>query len=883
MRERRTEAPLVGRATEVARAVQLAEDPTTGAILLTGPTGIGKSRLGEGVMAELTRRGWRGVGLSGTVSTSRIPYGSLTELLPDTLDRLTELTPEAADLVVLRDLENTLGLDETPVVLAIEDIAALDQRSCDLVVHLATNRRLFIIASQGPDRGLPEALRRLTPASVVELAVEALDLTATAELAAVLLDGQPGPGLVRNLHAKTAGYPLFIRDLLEEAKITGAVQTQHGLHQLAGDLTISPSLGRQIVFRLGVLSEGERDVLELLAVGGEIGVDDLAKVAGDEPLEAMERRGLIRTWTSRRRLRASLAHPLQADAIRADLTPLADRRRHRELATLIERHGLRRSDDRVIHALACSSAGVHLAADDLIDAALTALKLDRVNDAARLATTAYRSDPNEASRTAKAEAMIRQGRFVEADLLLAEPLRGDVDEWQRLRRVIRRSSNQLWGFRDADEAWRIDVELLDELTDPEARQRVGAHLAWIAYCDGRSPDAVARTEDMLETEHPDVRFAMAVTRSPALLLCGRITEATGLAQRAWDEGWGADTEFGSHGQHLIALGYGKLYAGDIEAARFVAQAAIEACRENSEITPLLFFLDLAAWTELFAGELTAALSYFDETLAVGAELAIASSSRSALAGATICQAQLGRPEATAATWHRLHDVPRAPGPRDDLDVDLAEAWMTVATGDPATGAASIRGVAERAADQGLVTLQVLALFDLARIGYATDADVAAAAVAGERCDGPLLPFLANATAALGRNDAAALDELATTASELGLRLWSAELAGRAADAWATAGDQRAATASQRASAQARNGVVEASTPALARTQAVEPLTRREREIARLAATGARNNDIAEQLHVSVRTVETHLHKIYRKLGIGGRSELADALSVEPEP
>ena len=65
---------------------------------------------------------------------------------------------------------------------------------------------------------------------------------------------------------------------------------------------------------------------------------------------------------------------------------------------------------------------------------------------------------------------------------------------------------------------------------------------------------------------------------------------------------------------------------------------------------------------------------------------------------------------------------------------------------------------------------------------------------------------------------------------------------------------------------------------MARARAVEPLTRREREIAALAAKGDSNGDIADQLHVSVRTVETHLQKVYRKLGINSRSELAAALS-----
>ena len=55
------------------------------------------------------------------------------------------------------------------------------------------------------------------------------------------------------------------------------------------------------------------------------------------------------------------------------------------------------------------------------------------------------------------------------------------------------------------------------------------------------------------------------------------------------------------------------------------------------------------------------------------------------------------------------------------------------------------------------------------------------------------------------------------------------------------------------------------------------LTRREREIARLAATGRTNRDIADALVVSLRTVENHLHRVYEKLGVSGREELAAAL------
>ncbi len=52
------------------------------------------------------------------------------------------------------------------------------------------------------------------------------------------------------------------------------------------------------------------------------------------------------------------------------------------------------------------------------------------------------------------------------------------------------------------------------------------------------------------------------------------------------------------------------------------------------------------------------------------------------------------------------------------------------------------------------------------------------------------------------------------------------------------------------------------------------LTDRERDVARLVADGASNRDIAERLHLSVRTVEAHLAHIYRKLGVASRAVLA---------
>ena len=61
------------------------------------------------------------------------------------------------------------------------------------------------------------------------------------------------------------------------------------------------------------------------------------------------------------------------------------------------------------------------------------------------------------------------------------------------------------------------------------------------------------------------------------------------------------------------------------------------------------------------------------------------------------------------------------------------------------------------------------------------------------------------------------------------------------------------------------------------------LTRREREVAELAARDLSSREIAEQLVLSARTVENHLQRAYEKLGVRGRGELRDALARGPEP
>lgn len=83
----------------------------------------------------------------------------------------------------------------------------------------------------------------------------------------------------------------------------------------------------------------------------------------------------------------------------------------------------------------------------------------------------------------------------------------------------------------------------------------------------------------------------------------------------------------------------------------------------------------------------------------------------------------------------------------------------------------------------------------------------------------------------------------------------------------------------RVSAEEALRAVGARSPGTARTGSAA-LTGSERRIAKLAADGRTNTEIADSLHLARRTVETHLTSAYKKLGIRRRGELRDALGPD---
>jgi DNA-binding CsgD family transcriptional regulator len=254
--------------------------------------------------------------------------------------------------------------------------------------------------------------------------------------------------------------------------------------------------------------------------------------------------------------------------------------------------------------------------------------------------------------------------------------------------------------------------------------------------------------------------------------------------------------------------------------------------------------------------------------------------RLALSGSAMCAALLGDADAAATACDEI-----APQAGDATFVApelwLGPGWTAVAQRDPARARELFLIGAHQAEETGHHTSEAWLLHEVARIG-APEAVAERLAALAHICDGTLVPARADHAGALARHDAGALAEVTERFAEIGAVLYAAEAATAAVDAYKRAGETRRATAMQERASELVARCEGAQTPGLVAADTVVPLTRREREIASLAAEGIASKQIGERLFLSARTVDNHLQRVYTKLGVSSRAELADALKRRGE-
>jgi ATP/maltotriose-dependent transcriptional regulator MalT len=245
--------------------------------------------------------------------------------------------------------------------------------------------------------------------------------------------------------------------------------------------------------------------------------------------------------------------------------------------------------------------------------------------------------------------------------------------------------------------------------------------------------------------------------------------------------------------------------------------------------------------------------------------------------------QRGDVAAAEAAFREAHRLGRDPQP--------GLALLRLATGEAEVAFASLRTALAAVGDDPLERARLLpGLVEVAlgvgAVEEARDAveELAWVATACETTGTQAVARHAAGRVHLADGDAAraltALREALRSWQELGAAYDTAMVRDDLARAYDLLGDVEAAGRERRAAAVARDDLGITASRASARGRRTLPagLTIREAEVVRLVASGRTNQEIADQLVLSVRTVERHLATVYQKLGVGGRSARAAAVS-----
>jgi ATP/maltotriose-dependent transcriptional regulator MalT len=285
----------------------------------------------------------------------------------------------------------------------------------------------------------------------------------------------------------------------------------------------------------------------------------------------------------------------------------------------------------------------------------------------------------------------------------------------------------------------------------------------------------------------------------------------------------------------------------------------------------------AGRAEWLAGHPATARRWWAEAASLAREIGNARGLRLLNAGLAACAALVGDLGAADAALAENAILPLVtPLFFSAAEERIGEAWVLAARGRQSQARVILTDAAGIARATGHLAGEALLLTDVARLGGAAEVAGRLADLA-DRCDGDLARARARLAAALAADDP---DELRATAGELtatGQELVGAEAAATAAAIWRRNGEPRRATVAAREAAAYEAHGPGVRTPLLAGGETPAPLSAREQEIAEFAAAGIASKEIAETLHLSVRTVHNHLQKIYRKLGINTRRELREIL------
>jgi DNA-binding CsgD family transcriptional regulator len=861
------EWPIVGRAALVEHVGELVLGRRR-PVLLEGALGVGKTVVSGLVAQALRGEGWHVEVCVATAPEAAIPFGAFSRFLPPTLSGDLALTLEQAHRRVLGAAAGD------PLLLLVDDVHHLDPGSLALLHRLVRSGELPVLLTYRAGETLDASVIALQQDGFLDrLAVPPLDRAAHDSLLAAALEGAPVARLADRLWEVTEGNPLFMRELVSQLLEQRVAASADGsLDEVSEvDLAPSPLLADIVQARVAGASSGAREALELVALAAPIRLDVLLRLSDRDDIAELEARRLVAVTDLGGQAHVIPDHPVYAETIRATLPPLQRLRLAGRLADALIADGLQEPGETLQAVRWVIEANEQPAPELALRAAAEALAKSDAALAERLVRSAGSPLATDAL-VVLGTALSVQGRATEARAALDEALALAASDPERAAAALALARHLVWMEQEFGAGTSVLAEAIEAVVDLAARAELRAELAICLTVAGDARATIRITDEVLAEPAASPRATLSV-----------LVQST-LARTVLGLYDGLSTDL-DRGEALAAelraelplaldqLGVTRavwLHFVDLTAGAAVAAAGWR--RATSEGGAAAILSNARALIEIDRGRLSSAVEAARRGLH---EVQVFDPFRneqvmlSTLSLALALRGESGEAERCAS----LAGPPESMEPRTRAYADRALVWRRAADRERAADLAIAGGA--RAVAGSLVTWGSLLYYDAVRLGR-PELAVEPLARLAEETTAPLVDLMARHASAAVAQDAG---ELALSAGEclaLGSPLFAAEAyAGAVAcDPAEPARSRWLATAAHLASF--CDG---ASTPPLAGL--TSPLSGREIEVATLAAEGAANREIGEQLSLSVRTIENHLASVYRKLGLAGRDELPEVLPPVP--
>lgn len=861
--------PLTGRSAEMGAIDAAIAAPDVAGIVVSGPAGVGKSRIAREALSAAVARGCHGHWAVGTSSAKVVPLGAFTAWASSGVSDTIALVRGVIEAL-------TAAPQATTVIVAVDDVHLLDDLSTFVVQQIAQRGAAKILLTVRDDEPISPAVQEIWRGEQFRrLDLQPLSLDDSTALLSATLTGLVDPDAAQRLWTLTRGNALYLRSIVEQEVADGRMDKKDSYWRWDGDPVVAPGLVELIETRIGALPPAVGDVVDALAVGEPIELAALTRITGPTAVEDADTRGLVTLEPVADGVEVRLAHPLYGEVRRKRGVTT----RLRRLRGLVARE-LADSDDRddvrVVVRRASLSLDSDLTpdADLLVRAAHGAVGLADLPLADRLAAAAIRAGAGPEANFVRAHALSWLSRGEDADEVLADIRVDELTDVDRARFAFLRASNMLWALADPVRAKEV-VDAAPPPSSPEARRYLDAFLTVYWFAVDQPKLASQAAEDLPLDELPaiidaEVAWTLAVMAAEA----GRTAEAVAVADagytvaaRSFDA---PQMRFNIADAHVTAL----LLAGLVHDAIDVAD---QIHRQAADLPGAAHLLGsaVAGRAALGAGRLDVATSLLEQaTVALsGSGHAIGWGYRYQFPRSTAL-AMRGKIAEAAAGCAALEAL-RRPFRSLDYEGSVARAWVAAGEGAVSESITTLLSAGERARDNGQFAAEVMCLQTATQLG-----DHSAAARLGELAtvvEGPRVGLAARFAEALRDRNAAELSAVSQDLERMGDLVAAVDAAAHAAIVYRS-NDQRGSALSCSARAQALahacGGVL---TPALRQATEDLPLTDREREIVTLIAGGLTNRAVADRLTLSVRTVESHLYRAMAKTGTTTRDELAKLL------